>query len=96
MISKGKIALIGTTVAIGLVLPFAQAVVAPFSYNILWTVFIAVALVVIAASLGLPQLLLGKDREWLDRLHSEHPGAAAELVAVWSERTPGPTPATLC
>ena len=85
MKSKSKFALFGVTVAIGLLLPFAQALVSPSTYNALWGFFIAAAAGVIAVSLGLPQLLLGNDRQRLASLRREQPEAVAELVAVWSE-----------
>jgi hypothetical protein len=83
--SKARISLFVVIVVVGLVLPFAQAAFSTATYDAIWAAFAVSAAAAIGASLWIPRLLTGKQRQNLVALRKAHPGEVAELAAVWGE-----------
>jgi len=84
MKSRGRVLLILAAVAIGALLPFAQATMSPAAYDIVWGTFIFVAGLAIVASFVVPQLLNG-ERKALLSTREKNPEAVVELAAVWTQ-----------
>jgi len=76
-------------IAAGVVLPFAAAALNPAQYDVVWGLFIVIAIGAILVLFVLPPLLRNKGLEPLKMVRQQHPGDVVELVTVWgSGRTP--------